>query len=199
MKKISVLVGVLMLSISSCIYTFHPLHSKETLRDLTPLEGSFLMHESGDDSPENWTFTRTGTGTYELEIVKDLKQGTMEAYVVELGGEYFMDVLPEQINTDLIPEFIQINLMPVYTIAKVIVDGENIRLHFFDIEWLEEKLSTHKIRIAHEARRSEAHADPEFILLTAGTEELQKFVSKYANHEDAFESDGTLLTRVTTY
>ena len=190
--------GIAILTISSCIYTFHPLHSDDTLIDMPLLEGSFQLDNSNEDDPEIWTFTRTGKGAYDLAIVAGPKQGVMEVHVVKLGGEYFLDILPTEMNSDLIPDFVEWNLMPVYTIARMITEGENVKLLFFDAVWLEEKLSSHKIRIAHEVRLKDEKKprDIEFILLTAGTGELQKFVEKYARFEDAYDEEGTLLTRV---
>ncbi len=181
---------------ASCIYTFHPLYSEDKLTDLSALEGSFQADGAVNEESEIWTFTRKAKGNYQLMISDGNKKGELDVHVVKLGGEYFMDILPEEFETEQIPEFVLWNLMSVYTIAKLEVSGNNLKMSFFDPSWLEEKLTSHKIRIAHEVRRQEGSSgDIEFILLTAETEELQKFVEKYANYDEAYD-DASLLTRI---
>lgn len=203
MKRILVFAAIIMTVMTSCIYTFYPLHSPDTLTDMPGLEGTFQLDDSDADNPELWTFTHKEKGTYELAITAGQQEGTLAVHVVKLGGEYFVDLLPSEYNSDLIPEFVAWNLMPVFTIAKLKPEGQNMHLLFFDPTWLEEKLSSHKIRIAHEVRRNMDNSgnlqsgDIEFILLTAQTEELQKFVEKYAHHTEAFDDDNiTDLTRI---
>ncbi|HLF64696.1 MAG TPA: hypothetical protein VI603_13120 [Saprospiraceae bacterium] len=188
---------VIMMCMSSCIFTFYPLYSEDKLSDMPGLEGSFQADMSGSEDSEVWTFTRDSKGIYQLMITEGSKTGTLEIHVVRLGDEYFIDILPAEFESDRIPDFVLWNLMPVYTIAKLESSGNNLKMLFFDPAWLEEKLSSHKIRIAHEVRRQDGNTgDIEFILLTARTGELQKFVEKYASYKEAYD-DGTFLTRLT--
>jgi hypothetical protein len=76
----------------------------------------------------------------------------------------------------------RIHLMGVHTFAKVDIENDSIVINWFDSEWFAKKLEENKIRIKHEKNSAN-------ILLTALPKELQKFVSKYSNDEDAFDAD----------
>lgn len=198
MKTRIVFAVCLVAMLSSCIYTFYPLYSTDKLIDVTGLHGSFSTGDSEGMDREIWTFSRSSKGAYDLLITQGEKEGKLAMHIVQLGGEYFVDIVPEEFSSEMIPEFVLWNLMPVYTIGKLTPVGDNFQLQFFDPTWLEEKLSSHKIRIAHEVRRKAGDsASVEFILLTANTDELQKFVEKYAHHDEAFDNDNiTELTRL---
>ena len=77
--------------------------------------------------------------------------------------------------------------------SKVVVgkifENEKININWYDHNWLSDLIEENKIRIHHEA-------NDDYVLLTAKPRELQKFVTKYVNSEEAFE-DGleAILTR----
>jgi hypothetical protein len=79
-------------------------------------------------------------------------------------------------------------MLPVHIFARVEFVDEGVEISFFDRDWLEELLEQNRIRIAHEKT-------PEYFVLTASTDELQKFVIKYSDVEEAFV-EASLLERV---
>jgi len=197
MKWRIILVLTVIATLSSCIFTFHPLYSDDILVDIPGLEGAFMDTDNfmgiGSDESSEWTFTKTDKGTYNLQINEPQKSGTMEVHAVRLGGEYFLDFRVVDGETDNVPEFIQWHLLPMHSFAKVYVYDDRLELMFIDIEWAEENLEKHRIRIDHETRRH--NNDTEYILLTASTRDLQKFVAKYARFDEAFE-DPDVMPRV---
>lgn len=191
--------ALVVVTISSCIYTFHPLYSDDILIDVPAIEGVFQLDDSGDDDPEIWTFTRVARGEYDLDISVGIKKGKLKVHVVKLGGEIFMDIIPDEYENEQVPDFVNWHLLPMHTITKLNIADPDLEMIFFDEIWLEKNLSSHKIRIAHEVRRSNSNPrDIDFILLTADTEELQKFVEKYAQHDPAY-GDKSLLTRISSH
>lgn len=182
---------------SSCIFTFHPLYSDDVLVDIPGLRGSFIDPQgfSGVITQDSsiWTFDRNGKGEYNLEITEEGKSGSVEVHAVRLGGELFLDFLVDEAQSDDLPDFIMWHLVPMHTFAKVRVHEDRLELMYIDADWAQENLEKHRIRIKHEVRRN--NGETEFILLTASTEDLQKFAAKYARFDDAFE-DPDVLTRM---
>ncbi len=195
MKWRIILVLTVIATMSSCIFTFHPLYSDDVLVDIPGLEGAFVDFDSFTQDSSKWTFTRESKGTYSLEIVQNGHSGYMDVHAVELGGEYFLDFSVDGIETDAIPDFIEYHLVPMHSFSKVQVLDDRLVMHFIDMDWAEENLENHRIRIDHETRLNDGNT--EFILLTASTSDLQKFAAKYARYDEAFEDDPDELTRVT--
>lgn len=193
MKWRIVLVLTVIATMSSCIFTFHPLYSDDVLVDIPGLEGSFLDSNFTGETSE-WTFTRQSKGTYRLRIKEKNSSGIMVAHAVQLGGEYFLDFSVDGVETEAIPDFIEWHLVPMHSFSKVHVHSDRIELSFIDVDWAEENLESHRIRIDHETRQNDGNT--EFILLTASTRELQKFAAKYARFDEAFD-EPDVMSRTT--
>ena len=84
--------------------------------------------------------------------------------------------------------------MPMHSFAKAHVFEDRLELRFINIEWAEDNLEKHRIRIDHETRGQDN--DTEYILLTASTRDLQKFAAKYARYDEAFE-EPDVMNRMT--
>jgi hypothetical protein len=98
-----------------------------------------------------------------------------------LGGAYFLDFyLEDFLGDEDVLTLASFHIVPVHTFAKLEVERDKLIINWFDQEWLEDLIKENKIRIHHEN-------NDDFILLTAKPKELQKFVSKYLNSEEAFE------------
>jgi len=193
MKWRIILVLTVIATMSSCIFTFHPLYSDDVLVDIPGLEGSFLDSNFTGETSE-WTFTRQSKGTYRLRIKEKNSSGIMVAHAVQLGGEYFLDFSVDGVETEAIPDFIEWHLVPMHSFSKVHVHSDRIELSFIDVDWAEENLESHRIRIDHETRQNDGNT--EFILLTASTRELQKFAAKYARFDEAFD-EPDVMSRTT--
>jgi len=72
------------------------------------------------------------------------------------------------------------------TFAKVIIEDDQIGLSMFNGDFLEKLLKQNRIRIKHEKVEDS-------YVLTASSKELQKFVLKYAEDEDAFPEPEMLV------
>ena len=183
------IIGIIAAFLSGCVvYSFYPLYTKEDLFPNDILTGTWIQ----DDETE-WKFEHAYFGkkvpenidstSYILTIRdKDENISEFRIHVVLLGGQYFLDFyLEEFMNKDnlILADF---HIVPVHTFAKLIVRENELYINWFDQEWLEKLIKENKIRIRHEN-------NGDYILLTAGTKELQKFVIKYGYSEEAF-NDG---------
>lgn len=192
-------VAILMLFLSGCVvYSFYPLYTQEDLFANDILTGNWMEADDETISVEEadgiWTFEhpyidRSKSDERDsLSYVLNLKtkqgdsyeEAVFDVHLIKLGGTYFLDFYLHDFleNDDLtLGDF---HVVPVHTFAKLTVTEDGLFINWFDPEWLEELVRRNKIRIHHED-------NGDFILLTAKTGELQKFVSKYVNSKDAFE------------
>jgi hypothetical protein len=120
---------------------------------------------------------------------KDGKASEFKVHIIKLGGHYFLDFYLEEFLDDNELDLASFHIVPVHTFAKVSVTKNQLQINWYNQEWLEKLIKENKIRIRHEY-------NGDYILLTAAPKELQKFVAKYVNSEEAFK-DGieAVLTR----
>ncbi len=184
---------------SGCVvYSFYPLYNDEDLFANDILTGEWMDSDStvwhfehaykGKRLPENIDST-----SYYMRL-KDPVSGKTDkrefsVHVVKLAGNYFLDFYLEDYCDGDNMDLYSFHIIPVHTFAKLRVEGDRLLINWFDQEWLQELVEENKIRIRHEN-------NGDFILLTAKPDELQKFVIKYVNSEDAFEGGlEVVLTR----
>ena len=74
---------------------------------------------------------------------------------------------------------------PTHIFAKAEINEEQLILHFFDIGWLDDLIEKNRIKISHVNLEDR-------VLLTAKTDELQKFILKFANDSTTFIEADTL-------
>lgn len=103
---------------------------------------------------------------------------------IQLEGNYYLDLFPNKKMEKLVSN----HLYPVHTFSKISIDDNKLRMDFFDHEWLRDLILNNRIRLKHEPIGEFSQG----ILVTASTEELQKFVAKYGNEERAYDESITL-------
>lgn len=190
-------VGLLVSLITGCIPSLQPLYTPDKLVILPSLVGIWQQTGVQNIEPEVWTFAKGEDKSYVL-IHKD-SDGLVAAFdvhVVKLGSHYFMDFYPGNLPEDykqskvgdpaVMNEFLKRHLIAVHTFAKVELSGKTLKISMFDPEFLKNLLENQQIRIKHE--KTEAG-----YLLTASSEDLQKFVEKYAEEKSAFLDEPVVL------
>ena len=196
MKKYLWLLIAVIVFFSGCIPSIYPLYTDETLAFEEMLagewreEGGALSEEGGETIYPLWNFKKAEGGNYYKLIHRseDGKYSEYEVHLVKLGEQYYFDFYPDGKQTVIndMDDFLQIHLFPVHTFAKVELDDEKVVFYMFDADWLENLIEQRKIRIRHESV-------DDMILLSAGTEELQKFVLKYGDDPNAYIDPVTLV------
>lgn len=194
-----VLIAALVFIFSGCVvYSFYPLYTEKDLFPNDILTGQWLETDDENDALEDvdgiWTFEhpyidkKKSDEKDSLSYILRLKQkeddeyfeSVFDVHVIELGGDYFLDFYlrdfleGEELTLD------NFHVIPVHTFAKLEITDNGLFINWFDPNWLEELVRQNKIRIHHED-------NDDFILLTAKPKELQKFVTKYVNSEEAFK------------
>jgi len=187
--------------LSGCVvYSFYPLYTEKDLFSNDILTGNWVDL----DEDTEWSFKHPYIGkkengildstSYYLELITkdgdEILRSEFSVHVIELGGHYFLDFYLKEFPTDEGLDLSSFHLIPVHTFAKLSLKEDELQINWFDQEWLGELIKENKIRIHHEN-------NDDFILLTAKPRELQKFVTKYVNSNEAFENglDATLTKK----
>ncbi|MFV0267000.1 MAG: hypothetical protein ACK5HT_07685 [Draconibacterium sp.] len=197
-KKAYILTALIALFLSGCVvFSFYPLYTEKDLFPNDILIGEWYENDPDLKSGKNeilWKFehpyklkseknTRIDSCKYVLTYTTidngDTVSSEFSVHIIKLQDVYFLDFYLEEG-----PKFdglSSIHLVPTHTFAKLSIINDTLTFNWFDSGWLENLIKENKIRIRHE--QSDGN-----ILLTAKPKELQKFVSKYVNSEDAFRN-----------
>ncbi len=183
MKKLWLL-SVLALLFSACLSSLHPIYTDNNKVVMNELEGEWLMN---DDS--RWRFEKNPDAEkgYLLTHFDDEQAFLYEAFLVDLDGIYFLDLMPvpsEKMELEMgtLAYFIATHNFLKF---EARTDG-TMQVSAFDISFLSDLLEQDPTLIKHE-KTGDGN-----IILTASTEELQKFLIHYADNEDAFDESMNL-------
>jgi len=189
-KYITIIAAAIMLS-GCWMLSVHPLYNDDDVINDPALAGKWYNVEGMD---ELWIFEETQDDYYRLTIINEdmenelakavndesrlvvstdpTRDGIFQVHLLELGGQTYLDYYPEEPETG--NDFYKSHVIPAHSFARVSIQGNVMSITYFDQEWLKENLDNGGIDIKHERRDN-------LIVLTAGTDELQKFILKYAD------------------
>jgi len=134
---------------------------------------------------------------YVVYFEKDSTESSFLAMPFKINNQLFLDFTPiEDSESDLLKnDLFKRHFIETHTLAKFdITSDDEINIKWFSSDKLEELLDENRIKIKHEKV-----GFWETTLLTASSEELQKFIKKYMNSkdEDKWKTDVEAnLTRV---
>lgn len=209
MKKQSIiLIGLLAMILSSCLVkSLHQFYSEKDVIFDNKLIGSWL-----DDDSTKWVISQYSIAkgsqypfskgskqedsldnSYLVEMYEEdaLLPSKFNVHLFELGEKLYLDFLP--IREDQNNEMLDIHLISSHSIARMkFQDNGQIGISWFNEGWLEELFEENKIKISHEVIGDQHEKQ---YVLTASTEELQKFLKKYDNEpeEILFSNDDNFL------
>jgi len=182
----TVIFGLLLMS-SCLVSSLHPFYKEKDKIYEPAMLGSWIDSDSciwvieknmvseefmGPEYPDS-TYRLT---YYEEEGMIGLFIGTL----FELKGIRYMDVYPDPNEDHCASSLTDMHHFPTHTLARIQLDPDSIMLYWYGDEWLDELIKNNRIRIKHET----VDVSPDYTrhLLTAPTEDLQKFIIKYANN-----------------
>jgi len=171
----AILIG---LTLYGCVYSVHPLFTNEELVVRNELMGRWQV-----DDDTIWEFSRGGGHYYTVVHIQEEDTTYLDAGLGMVGDLYFLDFTIGDIDLNDMELF---HLFPTHTFAKVTFGDDRIVLEWFATQWLENLIKDKRIRIRHELENKQ-------VLLTASTDELKKFIHKYANEPKAFDEPQELM------
>lgn len=187
--KLHIWLGALMLSflLGSClIYSFYPLYTSRDLFANTLFLGIWEDEDSTiwkfEHIPPNSRNLKGDSTGYRLKIKalgEEWIDKSMEVRLVKLGDHYFADFyIPDYPKDDA--DFFDFHLLPAHTFARVEFQDATITMNWFDEDWF-----TGQFKRSRPCMRF--LQSPELILLSGKPRQLQRFVRKYADSDEAFE------------
>jgi hypothetical protein len=178
MKTKKVVFYLLAVALGGCLplSSLHPLYTDEQLIFEEKLVGKW----SGTNDRNIWEFRQNGEKAYKLRILEEGKEGLFEAHLVQLEDMMFLDIFPDDATLDNVQDFYKIHILPMHTFAKIEQMDPNLVLQIMDLDKVREILKSDPNLMKHEV------LDGNNIILTAATQDLQKFVIEYAGTEGVF-------------
>ena len=189
--------------VSSCVLSsLFPLYTEKDLRTDDGLIGKWQVgKENGEEdywiiekldtvntgggfmgTSNEWSEYNTGK-TYRLVAVQDTIEQEFALHLLELDGIRYLDLYP--VNVEVSPGFLAWHMVPTHIFGKVEIYKNQLITHFFDQDFFDKLIEQNKIRISHVDMNGRQ-------LITAETDELQKFANKYSNESQAFQKPDTL-------
>lgn len=214
MKRLMVFTLVLLTFTGCYLKSVHPLITEKNAIIVDELQGRW------QDEDQRWTFINDPSEIPEINFSGVNFEGSFnfsanEGDTIDIGDPYYLIILedlePEvpdtvvfkgavgEINGNLYLDLSllecctgtgvmeSIHLFPVHTFSRLNIEEGQLSIEFFKDSWIKKLIENNQVRIKHEKVEDE-------ILITASTEELQKFVKKYSEDEQAFE-DPEILER----
>ena len=219
MKKISIILGFtfLLIFLCSCLNTLHPIFTEKDLAYDPRLIGTWKVDSTENKRRVVITNLSTESSIYLLVNISSIKQkgylisyqdenGTTSeryiAFLARIGKHLYFDYYPANKKEELkmIDEFFGAHLLKMHTSYRVeILNDGSFELSQLDGSYVESLIDQKKIRISHEAfgydDGHDGHEGYNGILITASTSELQKYLIKYSDEPEAYESEKIIFKK----
>lgn len=186
MKRSGMLVILgISLVLAGCVVTsVYPYYTDKDLVFEPGLVGRWSDAKPDADSKEAWVFEKSGDKDYRFSLVGANKTNEFSAHLFKLKGQLFLDFLPLEEHEGCVP--------PHY-LLKVAQLEPTLKTAVMDYEWLGKLLEKEPQAVRHLLVPTEPGRNDEVrVVLTADTQELQKFVLKHLDTEGAFKESGEM-------
>jgi hypothetical protein len=174
------------------VQSIHPLFA-ERERIIPPGLAGTWVQKDDDKEVGVWTFTARDGRTDLLQLAHRDEKGrkaTFEVAAGKIGTNVFLDFTPlDPVPGTELNDFMVVSLIPAHVFAKLLMTNNALVLVALDYEWAEKHMQENPKSIAHIWKDKRP-------VLTATTEELQKFVGRYANDEKVFKNPIRLVKKV---
>lgn len=177
---------LVILSQACTVFSIHPLYTSEDLLVETAILGTW---KAGN---ETLIFDSLHNNKYRMTLMSD-DTVVFSAGLVNLNNQLFIDLFPysdcdyPDTNDCLAYENLSRNFVPVHSFLKFEFANDQITLTPFDQDRLQTLFEQNRIRLSHEKVIIEEDDEDQIIVLTASTPELQKFIGRYGDDEEAFD------------
>jgi hypothetical protein len=183
------------------VWSLHPLYDDKHIVFDEKLLGTFT--ENKEDTILTWEFTRAvEPNTYRLIYSSLSKEepnamkGLFEAHLVKLNGHFFMDIYPKEAPWGNDNEYLNrlqwpfnsFFIIPVHTFIKVEILESELKIRLSDDDNFKKLLKADPNAVKYEL------ANDSYIL-TASTQQLQSFVLKFADSNQFFSDEHTLIRK----
>jgi len=188
-----ILIGILGAILSSCLVkSLHQFYHEEDVIFEKKLMGEWYDSDSTLWIIKPFTFSKgfmkgdSTDNSYLVEMFdKDSSApSTFNVHLFQLENKLFLDFIPVLGNSH--QSMADIHLVSTHSIARVNFrkDGK-VDISWYNENFIEELFQENRIKISHEVISQDMNNDYKEYVLTASTDELQKFLIKFGDQPDA--------------
>jgi len=191
-----ILILLITVFLSGCfVKSLHQFYKESDVIFKNELLGTWLDEDSATWRINPFVFTKgfmkgdSTDNSYFVEMFDDTtNMSTFNVHLFKLEDKLYLDFDP--IRGDRYDEMIDLHMIPAHTIARIdFVSDNEVVIAWFEEDWLKGLFEENRVKIAHEViRTAEENFTKEYVL-TASTDELQKFIVKYGSEEDDYLCD----------
>lgn len=187
-RNLIMLAGALVL-FCSCIPAVNPFYTEKDLVFDSRLLGEWLEKNTKEE-PQVWKFEKGGDKSYKLTVIeKGNKEGKFSAHLFTLKKNQFLDLISTDCNyATNQADLVAASMYPGHLLVRVWQVEPELKLAFFDFDWLKKYLGKNPEAIAHLTENGG-------VLLTAETRALQKFVLKHLAEGELFDTPGLMIRK----
>ena len=191
MKKFTIVfVIIASITMSGCLVgSLHPFYKNSDKVYDERLNGNWFDDDSciwvikPNEASQGFGSSSRKDSTFNIVYYEDTdSKAVLVGTLFELNGFKYVDFVPDPDEEHCMSELTEFHHFPLHTLARIDFKKDTMMLFWYGEEWLENLFEENKIRIKHET----VAVSPDYNrhVLTASTEELQKFILKYANDEE---------------
>ncbi len=165
---------VLALLTAGCgpITSLHPLYTESSVVSDPALPGTWVG--DGDFADGTWTFQKSGENAFELiRTPEGAPSYKFDIHLVRLGTFVFLDASRQE------------ETVATHILGRVWIEGNVLRIALLDQKWLKDAISKKEVAVAFEQLGDDDDERGQ-VVLTASTEDLQKFMVQCARSDKAF-------------
>ena len=167
----------LMMLLTGCIaVSIHPLYTEKDVQFNPDLLGTW----KGANDKGQLIFKKTENNGYDMTFIEQEDSARFEVYLVQLDRKWFLDIYPEGSG-----KICDLHLA-VHHFARIWIEKDTMKLAILSYEWLKDSFEKKEIKLNHEI-------DNGYVVLTASTPDLQKFIKKYADNPEVFPDPLTFI------
>jgi len=199
-----IIIALVGLLLSSCLVkSLQPFFHNEDVIYNPTLLGTYIDNDSAKWVIKQHVYSKgfmqgdTADNSYLVELhEEDSSISKFNVHLFELDGIYYLDFFP--VLSDRYDNFVGYHMVPVHSLARIEVkSNDHLVISWFDEEWLNKLFEENRVKISHEVISVGEYKETKEYVLTASTDELQKFVRKYGkehlNQACNEDSDGVCV------
>jgi hypothetical protein len=189
-KRNLIALGAAAVLLAACIPSVNPFYTEKDVTFDQRLLGEW-QEKDATNNPEIWKFEKSSSATnaFKLTVVENGKTGQFTAHLFKIKQEQFLDLTPDKCDyATNQADLVAFCIFPGHLLVHVPQIEPELKLSFFNFDWLEDYLKDNPKALAH-------HTEDKSMVLTADTRDLQKFVLKHLGTNELFKETGVMIRR----
>jgi hypothetical protein len=183
---------VVALAATGCLQrSLNPLLAKPD----APIDARFIGEWTSGDT--TWSVTKTsdkdvfeGREFFEVKISRKKASAVLAAWAGAIGPATFINFFPESDSVHLPLDFFKAHLLETHSFGRIWIEDNKVRLRLLQSEWVEKASKEKRLDLAV-GGWPDGHS-----VITASTDDLQRFARAHADDREAFGEAIELTRRV---